>query len=146
MHTFQDAIRNPESPYRDWYTFKHWPDEYESFFGVKELPQVNLRNPAARQSMLDAAAYWLDFGVDGYRVDYALGPTPDFWADFRRVTRSVKPDCWTFGEVVEPSDAQLNFEGGLDGCLDFILMEGLRQCFCLQSVDRQSAGGFPGAA
>jgi cyclomaltodextrinase len=125
--TFQDAVHNPESPYRDWYTFKHWPDEYESFFGVKELPQVNLRNPAARQSMLDAVAYWLDFGVDGYRVDYALGPTPDFWADFRRVTRSVKPDCWTFGEVVEPSDAQLSFEGGLDGCLDFILLEGLRR-------------------
>ena len=66
--TFQDAIHNPSSPYRDWYTFKHWPDDYESFFGVKELPQVNLRNPAARQSMLDAAAYWLDFGVDGYRL------------------------------------------------------------------------------
>ena len=127
--TFQDAIHNPSSPYRDWYTFKHWPDEYESFFGVKELPQVNLRNPAARQSMLDAAAYWLEFGVDGYRVDYALGPTPDFWADFRKITRSVKPDCWTFGEVVEPSEAQRNFEGGLDGCLDFILLEGLRRAF-----------------
>ncbi len=131
--TFQDAIRNPDSPYHHWYTFKHWPDEYESFFGVKELPQVNLRNPAARQSMLDAAAYWLNFGVDGYRVDYALGPTPDFWADFRRVTRSVKPDCWTFGEVVEPSDAQLTFEGGLDGCLDFILMEGLRRAFAFNT-------------
>jgi cyclomaltodextrinase len=130
--TFQDAIANPNSPYREWYTFKHWPDEYECFFGVKTLPQVNLRNPTARQSMLDAAAYWLDFGVDGYRVDYALGPTPDFWADFRRVTRSVRPDCWTFGEVVEPSFTQLNFEGGLDGCLDFLLMEGLRRGFAFK--------------
>ena len=135
--SFQDAINNPESPYRDWYNFTHWPDEYETFFGVKELPQVNLRNLHARQSMLDAAAYWLEFGVDGYRVDYALGPSPDFWAEFRRTTRSVKPDCWTFGEVVEPSDAQLNFEGGLDGCLDFILMEGLRQGFAF----RQWTGG-----
>ena len=130
--SFQDAINNPESPYRDWYNFTHWPDEYETFFGVKELPQVNLRNLHARQSMLDAAAYWLEFGVDGYRVDYALGPSTDFWAEFRRATRSVKPDCWTFGEVVEPSDAQLNFEGGLDGCLDFILMEGLRQGFAFK--------------
>ena len=138
--SFQAAISNPDSPYREWYNFTHWPDEYETFFGVKELPQVNLRNLHARQCMLDAAAYWLEFGVDGYRVDYALGPPPDFWAEFRRMTRSVKPDCWTFGEVVEPSDAQLNFEGGLDGCLDFILMEGLRQGFAFkQWTGRQLA-------
>ena len=140
--TFQDVIRDPNSQYRDWYLFKHWPDEYETFFGVKELPQVNLRHPEARQSMLDAAAWWLKLGVDGYRVDYALGPTPDFWAEFRRVTRMVRQDCWTFGEVVEPSDAQLNFEGGLDGCLDFILMEGLRRAFAFNQWTGRQLGEF----
>ena len=140
--TLQDAIRNPDSTYRDWYIFTHWPDDYESFFGVKELPQINLRNPAARQSMLDAAAYWLDFGVDGYRVDYALGPSPDFWADFRKVTRAVKPDCWAFGEVVEPSDSQRNFEGGLDGCLDFILLEGFRRAFAFNEWSANQLADF----
>lgn len=125
--SFQAALNDPNSPFVDWYTFRHWPDEYESFFGVQSLPQINLRHPAARQHMLDAAAYWLELGVDGYRVDYAIGPTPDFWADFRRVTRSVRPDCWTFGEVVEPPDSQIAFEGLLDGCLDFMLLEALRQ-------------------
>jgi glycosidase len=122
--SFQYAITNENSPYAKWYTFSHWPDKYQSFFNVPELPQLNLREPAARQHMLDAAAYWLNFGVDGYRVDYAVGPAPDFWADFRRVTWKSRPDCWTFGEVVEPPDSQLTFEGGLDGCLDFNLMEG----------------------
>jgi hypothetical protein len=140
--TFQDAIHHPDSIYRDWYTFTHWPDEYASFFGVKELPQINLRNPAARQNMLEAAAYWLEFGVDGYRVDYALGPTPDFWAAFRRVTRRVRPDCWTFGEVVEPSETQLAFEGGLDGCLDFMLMEGLRRGFAYSQWGGCELGSF----
>jgi glycosidase len=79
--------------------------------------------------VLDAAAYWLNFGVDGFRVDYTAGPTPDFWAEFHKATRQAKPDCWTFGEMVYPSDQQLNFEGGLDGCLDFILLEALRQTF-----------------
>lgn len=125
--TFQDAILNPQSPYRDWYTFHHWPDDYEAFFGVKELPQVNLRNPDARQHMLDAVRYWLEFGVDGYRLDYAIGPAPDFWADFRRVSRAARPDCWTFGEIVDPSDVQLSFAGLIDGSLDFMLLEALRQ-------------------
>ncbi len=133
--TFQDAISNAYSQYREWYNFTRWPEAYESFFGVKSLPQINLRNPAARQHMLDAAACWLDFGVDGYRLDYAIGPTPDFWADFRRVTRQHNPECWTFGEVVEPSDRQLSFEGLLDGCLDFMLLEGFRQAFAFGRWD-----------
>lgn len=132
---FQAASTDPASPYRDWFLFKHWPDEYETFFGVAELPQLNLLHPAARQHVLDAARYWLEFGVDGYRLDYAIGPTPDFWADFRRVTRAARPDCWTFGEIVDPPDAQLAFAGLLDGSLDFILLEALRQAFAFNRWD-----------
>ncbi len=132
--TFQSAITDPESLYKNWYTFRHWPDKYSSFFDVPELPQLNLREPSARQHMLDAVAYWLDFGVDGYRVDYAIGPTADFWADFRKVTWQSRPDSWTFGEVVEPPDSQINFSGGLDGCLDFNLMETFRNAFAYDGL------------
>ncbi len=124
---FQSAITDPRSPYREWFTFYQYPHEYETFFGVKSLPQLNLRHPPTREYVLNAARYWLEFGVDGFRVDYAIGPAPDFWADFRRVTRKAKPDCWTFGEIVDPSDVQMTFAGMLDGALDFILLEGLRQ-------------------
>jgi cyclomaltodextrinase len=139
--TFQSAIANKNSPYCAWYTFKHWPSQYETFFGVPELPQLNLRNASAKKHVLDAAAYWLDFGVDGYRVDYAIGPAPDFWADFRQLTRRINPDCWTFGEVVEPPDSQLAFQGGLDGCLDFNLLEGFRSAFAFREwhADRFSS-------
>jgi cyclomaltodextrinase / maltogenic alpha-amylase / neopullulanase len=140
--TFQDAISNPNSPYRSWYSFSEWPDKYETFFGVAELPKLNLRFPEARQHMLDAAAYWLDLGIDGYRVDHAIGPSPDFWADFRRVTRAAKPDCWTFGEVVDPPDLQLSFAGLLDGCLDFILLEALRQTFAFGRWSAERFAGF----
>jgi cyclomaltodextrinase len=139
---FQRALADQNSPEASWFTFHHWPDEYKCYFDVKELPELNLRHPAARQHLLDAAAYWLEFGVDGYRVDYAIGPTPDFWADFRRVTRSVNPDCWTFGEVVEPSYSQLNFHGLLDGCLDFILLEGLRQTFAFRRWNGRRFASF----
>jgi glycosidase len=140
--TFQQAIRDSNSPYREWYTFSRWPDKYETFFGVRDLPQLNLRHPAARQHMLEAAAHWLELGVDGYRVDYAVGPSPDFWAEFRRATRQARPDCWTFGEVVEPPDSQLGFEGGLDGCLDFGLLEAFRQGFAFGRWDAAQMSAF----
>ena len=133
--TFQQALADPHSPYVGWFNFSRWPDRYETFFGVPDLPQLNLRHPAARQHLLDAATYWLEFGMDGFRLDYAVGPTPDFWADFRRATRAARPDCWTFGEVVEPSDSQLAFHGLLDGCLDFMLLEAIRQTFAFGRWD-----------
>jgi len=140
--TFQSAISDKESPYHNWYTFTNWPEKYRSFFDVPDLPQLNLRESSARQHMLDAVAFWLDFGVDGYRVDYAIGPAPDFWADFRKVTRQVKSDCWTFGEVVEPPDSQLNFAGGLDGCLDFNLMEAFRNTFAYSEWNAEAFASF----
>ena len=140
--TFQSAISDKESPYHNWYTFTNWPEKYRSFFDVPDLPQLNLRESSARQHMLDAVAFWLDFGVDGYRVDYAIGPAPDFWADFRKVTRQAKSDCWTFGEVVEPPDSQLNFAGGLDGCLDFNLMEAFRNTFAYSEWNAEAFASF----
>jgi glycosidase len=137
--TFLEATQNRESEYVDWYTFERWPDQYKCFFTSRGLPQLNLRHRPARQHVLDAAQYWLEFGVDGYRVDYCIGPTPDFYADFRRVTRSANPDCWTFGEAVDPPDSQLGFEGGMDGALDFLLVEAVRKTF---ASGKWAAGQF----
>jgi glycosidase len=127
--SFLEASSDRNSQYFKWYTFEHWPDTYKQFFSSRTLPQINLRYAPAREHVLEAVKYWLDFGVDGYRVDYCIGPSPDFYADFRRVTRTTKPDSWTFGEAVDPPDSQLNFEGVMDGTLDFMLLEGLRGTF-----------------
>jgi len=126
---FLEAQCDQNSPFFKWYTFEQWPNKYKTFFGVKTLPQINLRYAPAREHVLDAAKYWLEFGVDGFRVDYCIGPTPDFYADFRRTTRTAKPDSWTFGEAVDPPDSQITFVGGMDGTLDFMLLEGLRNTF-----------------
>jgi alpha-glucosidase len=36
---------------------------------LKEQPQLNLHNPAVQAALLDVAAFWLDRGVDGFRID-----------------------------------------------------------------------------
>jgi len=140
--SFIEATQDRDSPYFNWYTFEHWPDQYKCFFTSRGLPQINLRYAPARQHVLDAAKYWLDFGADGYRVDYCIGPTPDFYADFRRVTRTSKPDPWTFGEAVDPPDSQLTFEGGMDGALDFMLLEAMRRTFAFGKWNAKQFGEF----
>jgi glycosidase len=131
---FQDAIRNPSSPYRDWFTFTRYPDEYLCFFGVKSLPQVATDLPAARQAMIDYAIYWIEQGVDGFRLDYSIGPSHAFWTDFRAATRAVRVDSALFGEAVDTADALRSYAGRMDGCLDFLLLQALREFFAFASI------------
>lgn len=131
--TFQAAQRDENSEYRMWYTWRRWPDEYTSFFGVKGMPQLNLKHKPASDYLLACARYWLENGVDGYRLDYAPGPPRTFWADFRQVCKTVNPDVFLFGEVVRHSEGIAAYIPHFDGCLDFLLADALRRTFVLET-------------
>ena len=131
--TFQAAQRDPDSQYRAWYTWQRWPDEYTSFFGVKGMPQLNLKHKPASDYLLEWAQYWLRKGVDGYRLDYAPGPPRTFWADFRQACKTVNPDAFLFGEVVSHSEVIASYIPHFDGCLDFLLADALRRTFVLET-------------
>jgi glycosidase len=130
--SFQEAIKDPTSRFYEWYHWLDYPHDYETFFGVMALPQVNVNNPEVRQYLLDSARFWLgEVGFDGLRCDYALGPSHDFWTELRAVVKQIKPDAWLFGEVVESPATILSYEGRFDGCLDFPLMQAMRDTFAL---------------
>ncbi len=74
---------------------------YESWFGVPTMPRLALHNPAPRAHALEAAQYWLrEFDIDGWRMDVARYVDDDFWPEFRKACRSVKPDAYLLAEVV----------------------------------------------
>ena len=131
--TFQAAQRDRDSEYRAWYTWQHWPDEYASFFGVKGMPQLNLKHKPASDYLLKCAQHWLQKGVDGYRLDYAPGPPRTFWADFRQACKTVKSDAFLFGEVVSHSEVIASYIPHFDGCLDFLLADAFRRTFALET-------------
>ena len=90
---FQASRMSPASAYRDWYVWRDGvsperpPNNWESAFGgpawtydidtgqwyyhffYKEQPDLNWRNPEVEQRMLGTLAFWLDRGVDGFRLD-----------------------------------------------------------------------------
>jgi cyclomaltodextrinase / maltogenic alpha-amylase / neopullulanase len=127
---FQDARTNPDSSYRDWFTFDDSEVGYRSFFGVPSMPQMNVSNPTARQWLIEVARFWLrEFDVDGFRLDVADGPGPDFWSYFWPAVKAEKADCFCFGEVVDAPDIQQQYIGRLDGILDFHLCDAFRRTF-----------------
>ena len=56
----------------DAWTFSPERGQYYYHYFMKQQPDLNWHNPAVKQAMWDAVRFWLDLGVDGYRLD-ALG-------------------------------------------------------------------------
>lgn len=141
--SFVAAASDPDSPYRGWYNWIDYPDDYETFFGVMALPQINTEHPQVRDYLLRSIRFWLgEIGFDGLRLDFALGPSLDFWTDVRAAVKAVKPDAWIFGEVVETPTTLLDYEGRLDGCLDFPLAQSMRDLFALEQLDLATFDAF----
>lgn len=74
---------------------------YEAWYGVPTMPRLDLSNPDARAYVLGVAQHWLrDYDVDGWRMDVARYVDRDFWPDFRRACREVKPDAYLLAEIM----------------------------------------------
>ncbi len=141
---FRRAQADGDSPEARWFTFTDWPDQYLSFFGVRDHPQVDSDDPGARDALIDSARRWLELGIDGFRCDYAHGPSHAFWSAFRAATREVRGDSVTIGEVVETPALQRRYVGRLDGCIDFVLNQALRRFFAFGQITASEFDTFLG--
>ncbi|MBK5109489.1 MAG: hypothetical protein JJE12_15245, partial [Anaerolineales bacterium] len=92
---FIESSSDKNNPKRDWYTWRDAktdgspPNNWLSVFGgsawewhpateqyylhsfLKEQPDLNWRNPQLKEAMFDVLRFWLDRGVDGFRIDVA---------------------------------------------------------------------------
>jgi maltose alpha-D-glucosyltransferase/alpha-amylase len=90
---FQSARRDRSSPYHDYYVWNDSPDKYpgvrvifndthESNWSYDPIarryywhrfyshqPDLNFDNPQVRKEILNVMAWWMDRGIDGFRVD-----------------------------------------------------------------------------
>jgi neopullulanase len=100
-----------DSPYLDWFKIIDWPlapyppdaktpTNYEAWWGLAALPKLNVDNPGVRDYLLDVAAYWIDFGVDGWRLDVAEEIKDiTFWHAFRKAVKQSNPDAYIVAEI-----------------------------------------------
>lgn len=89
---FLESQKSKDNPYRDYYLWEdaspnQMPNDWISFFGdstwaydektkqayfhvfAKEQPDLNWKNPKVRQEIYDMIRWWLDLGIDGFRLD-----------------------------------------------------------------------------
>ncbi|MCL4516481.1 MAG: alpha amylase N-terminal ig-like domain-containing protein [Firmicutes bacterium] len=105
------AYESQSSPYFDWYTFRLWPNDYESWWNFDTLPKLRTDNPAVQNFIFGApdsvARYWLNQGSNGWRLDVANEVAHPFWQKFRPAVKATQPDAVIIGELWEDASSWL---------------------------------------
>jgi alpha-amylase len=151
---FEASAKGGENEYRDWYI---WADAEQSlneisavggkawhakngghYLGIfwDGMPDLNLDHHDVRQEMIRIGQFWLEQGVDGFRLDAAKHIFEDlqstkgepgiidknivWWNEFREGMNEINPEAYIIGEVwenspvlvapyLEPFDSGFNF-------------------------------------
>lgn len=90
--TAREALRRGEGSYQ--------AVGYKAWWDLPALPKFNIATPAVREFLWQVATYWVEFGIDGWRLDV---PTEiddaSFWQEFRRRVKKAKADAYLVGEI-----------------------------------------------
>lgn len=73
-------------------------------FDWTDVIQIDYNNPAVLDYHIEVLRYWVEeFGVDGYRCDYATGIPTEFWDQLMAALRETRPDLFFLAEAEVPS-------------------------------------------
>ncbi|WP_342974906.1 alpha-glucosidase [Henriciella sp. AS95] len=121
---FKQSRVNRTNPKADWYVWANPkadgspPNNWQSVFGgpswawdarrqqyyfhnfLREQPQLNVHNPEVQDALIAAAKFWLDRGVDGFRLDAINFSMHD------RQLRDNPPSNMPMEKVTRPFDLQ----------------------------------------
>ena len=132
------AYQSKDSPYYAWYTFKKYPDLYDSWWGIDVLPAINESCPsyvsfiAGEDGVL---RHWMKLGIAGFRLDVADELPDEFIQQIRSAIKSENPDGIVLGEVWEDASNKIAygkrrkyFQGNeLDSVMNYPLKDAIIQ-------------------
>ena len=130
---FKDILQKQDkSKYKDWYFIKKFPVEmklpsdYLSFSFFPGMPKLNTSNKDCREYLFNVSRYYLEeFHIDGYRLDVANEVTHDFWKAFRKLCKSINPDCLIMGEIWYDSSTYLRGDE-FDSIMNYTYFDAIR--------------------
>lgn len=149
---FREAV-NKNSSYHDWYVWSDNPNVNadlklevwghkvwnrlgnRSYYAIfwDGMPDLNFENYAVRKEVIDISKFWLDKGVDGFRLDatshiYGQGEYSPFqdtakaalwWQEYYNSIKADYPDCYIVGEAWEDLNKRSQLMVGMDSCFNF---------------------------
>lgn len=110
------AYQSKDSPYYEWFEFHHFPEDYESWWGIKDLPILNTELDEVKNFIyrdLDSVIkYWTNTGIAGWRIDVADEVSDEF---IRGIRSAVDETAQTeepvlIGEVWEDASNKISYD------------------------------------
>jgi maltose alpha-D-glucosyltransferase/alpha-amylase len=148
---FQEARRTPDAAKRDWYVWSdsdqryaqariiftdsersnwQWDEQAGAYYWHRffsHQPDLNYDNPEVQQAMLAVVSFWLDLGIDGFRVDAVpylfereetncenLAETHDFLKRLRKFVDERYPHALLLAEANQWPDDVVEYFGDGD--------------------------------
>ena len=143
------AAQSQDSPWYSWYRFHHWPDSYDSWWGIRTLPAVEESSPSYVDFIIDGKdsiiRRWLRAGASGWRLDVA-DELPDWFLEkIRAAMEETAPDSVLIGEVWEDGSNKVAYgvrrKHRLGGYLDGLMNYPFRNALLSWLLSR-NAGAF----
>ena len=110
------AYQSTESPYYSWYRFKDCGDDYECWWGVDSLPNVNEMDPGYVDFIItgkdSVIKHWMDLGAKGWRLDVADELPDEFIKLIRKEMKEKDVESVLLGEVWEDASNKVSYGKG----------------------------------
>lgn len=131
------AVSDPNSPYRAWYRFRHYPDDYDAWWNMPTLPNIEELSESYVNYIIEdddsVLAHWLNLGADGFRLDVVDELPDEFVRKFKKRLRALKPDALLLGEVWEDASNKRAYgvsrryfvDGELDSVMNYPWQKGI---------------------
>ena len=165
---FINASIGPAASYHDFYRWitpaelANYPDKsswylknglyyFASFWS--EMPELNYENPLVRAEMKKILEFWLDKGVDGFRIDaakhiYDVHEYPpgtrtyqeniNYFREFNHFVKEKNPDAFVVGEIYTlGASFTSKFYQGMDSAFNFDFADKL-----IQALQSNSPSGL----
>ena len=161
LFQFHDLLENGlRSPYADWFVIpdkskplnpydaraiargrERWATNYRCWWNLPALPEFNTDNPEVREFLWGVATRWIEFGIDGWRLDVPeCIADPSFWREFRRRVKAINPDAYLVGEIWGPAGDWLTGDR-FDAVMNYVFS---RACLCFFGGSQLDTGVRPG--
>ena len=106
------AYQSRDSKYYAWYNFRHFPDKYDSWWGIDVLPAVNESCPSYIDFITGENGVlrrWLRYPLGGFRLDVADELPDEFVEKIRLAVKAADEEAVVIGEVWEDASNKIAY-------------------------------------
>lgn len=153
------AYQSENSPYKSWYKFINYPNEYESWWGISVLPAVDKTSGfadfiAGENGVIEK---YTKMGIGGWRLDVVDELPGSFVKKIRAATKRIDKNAIVIGEVWEDATNKISYGARreyfigdeLDSVMNYPLKEAIldfvlnKDCKNLEYVVKEQIDHYP---